>query len=378
MSILTSRDTRYTSWLEINLHTLARNYRILKAQLGPAASIASIVKANAYGHGVKNVVSVAVQEGVSMFGVATLQEAIELREAFDDITIMVLDVNFTQDASCILEYNLQPIVYTHEMLNALNEAAKTQGRTVSVHLKIDTGMGRVGVWHEDAVNFITQALDYDYINISGICSHFAVAESDFSFSLAQWEAFTFIVEHFKNKGIVFPYYHLSNSAGTFVAGLPVYNLVRLGIMTYGIMPRRHNANGLGLEPILSWRTRVIYCKEVPQGRSIGYGCTYVTPHKTHVATVPIGYADGYLRSLSNKGVVLIDGKRCNVVGRVAMDHIMVDVGPEKPVDVGAEVTLIGRQKGDVISCEELSELAGTIPYEITCNAGHRAQRIYIS
>ncbi|MDX9703489.1 MAG: alanine racemase [Candidatus Auribacterota bacterium] len=378
MSILTSRDTRYTSWLEIDLHTLARNYRILKARLGQSVSIVSIVKANAYGHGVKNVVSVALEEGVSMFGVATLQEAIELREAFADITIIVLDVNFTQDASCILEYNLQPIVYTHEMLAALNEAGKQWGRKVPVHLKIDTGMGRVGVWHEDAIQFISQAFSYEYISIVGICSHFAVAESDFSYSLAQWEAFAFIVDYFKNKGIVFPYYHLANSAGTFVSGLPVYNLVRLGIITYGIMPRRHNVNELGLEPILSWRTRVIYCKDVPKGRSIGYGCTYIAPHRTYIATVPIGYADGYLRSLSNKGVVLINGKRCNVVGRVAMDHIMVDVGSQAPVEVGAEVTLIGKQQGEIISCEELGELAGTIPYEITCNAGHRAQRIYIS
>lgn len=378
MSLLTTRDTRYTSWLEINLRTLRQNYRILKSKVGASASIAAIVKANAYGHGVKNVVAVAVEEGISIFGVATLQEAIELREAFSDITIMVLDVNFPEDADCVFEYNLQPIVYTYEMLHALNEAGKRFGRKAVVHLKIDTGMGRVGVWHEDAVSFIHQALELDYIAINGICSHFAVAESDFAFSLAQWEAFSFIIDHFKRQGITFSYYHIANSAGTFISGLPFYNLVRLGIMTYGIMPRRHNNNDLGLEPILSWRTRVIYCKEVPQGRSIGYGCTYITPRRTHIVTVPIGYADGYLRCLSNKGIVLINGRRCPVVGRVAMDHIMVDVGPESPVQVGDEVTLIGRQGNDKLSCEELSELAGTIPYEMTCNAGHRAQRIYIS
>ncbi len=379
MNILTSLKTRYSHWLEIDLSALADNYKIIKNSVKPGTEILAIVKANAYGHGVKEVLNIACEEGISYFGVATMEEAIEIREAFPNVNavnILVLDVNFTSDAECIYEYDLKPVVFTYDMINALNDEGKRLGKKAKIHLKIDTGMGRIGVWKEDVIDFIENILSMENIEIEGICSHYAASESNLPFTLVQWEAFSKVVEHFRRKGISFKYNHIANSAGTFLTGLPYFNMVRIGIMGYGLMPRLNMRNELGLKPVMAWRSRVIYCKKVEAGRSIGYGCTYVTPVDTKIATIPIGYADGYMRSLSNKGIVLIKGKRCPIAGRVAMDHIMVDVGLDPDVKVGDEVTLIGTQGAEKLSCEELGDLAGTIPYELACNSGRRAHRIY--
>lgn len=376
MNLLQTQN-KYSNWLEIDLVNLSNNYKVLKKYLTSGTQIALIVKANAYGHGVNEVVGTAVKQGISFFGVATIQEAVELREKFPSIKILVLDANFPSDAPVIVEYNLTPLIYSLEMLDALYEAAKQFNKSINVHIKIDTGMGRVGVWHTEAVDFILRAIHYGTIKVEGLCSHFSMAESDFSYSLQQWEAFSEIIDRAKQFGVMFRYYHISNSAGTFLSGLPYFNFVRTGIMSYGIMPRKNLLNTWGLKPVMSWRSKVIYCKDVKVGRYIGYGCTYRVGSDTKIVTIPIGYADGYMRSLSNKGVVLIKGKRYPVVGRVAMDHMMVDVGPYADLAVGDEVTLIGSQGNERISSEELSELAGTIPYEITCNAGKRTERTFL-
>ena len=376
MSLLQTQK-KYSNWLEINLVNLAHNYRVLQNHLTPGTQICAIVKANAYGHGVKEVVDTAVKQGVSFFGVATVQEAIELRADFPTINILVLDVNFPSDAYDIVEYNLTPLIYSVEMLDAIYEATKQLNKSVNVHIKIDTGMGRVGVWHADAVDFILRAIHYGTIRVEGLCSHFSMAESDFSYSLQQWEAFSEVIDQAKQFGVVFRYYHISNSAGTFLSGLPYFNFVRIGIMCYGIMPRKKLPNTWGLKPVMAWKSKVIYTKHVKTGRYIGYGCTHYINSDTQIATVPIGYADGYMRCLTNKGVVLIKGRRYPVVGRVAMDHIMVDVGPHSDITVGDQVTLIGSDGNERISPEELSSLAGTIPYEITSNAGKRTERVYL-
>ena len=368
---------KYSNYLEIDLVNLAHNYRVLRNHLTSGTQICAIVKANAYGHGAKEVVDTAVKQGVSFFGVATVPEAIELRECFPTINILVLDVNFPSDAYDIVEHNLTPLIYSIEMLDALYEATKQLNKSINVHMKIDTGMGRVGVWHAEAVEFILRAIHYGTIRIEGLCSHFSMSESDFSYSLKQWEAFSEVIDKAKQFGVVFRYYHISNSAGTFLSGLPYFNFVRIGIMAYGIMPRKKLPNTWGLKPVLGWKSKVIYSKDVKTGRYIGYGCTHYVNSDTKIVTVPIGYADGYMRSLSNKGVVLIKGRRYPVVGRVAMDHIMVDVGPYSDISVGEEVVLIGSQGNERISSEEVSGLAGTIPYEITCNAGKRTERVYL-
>lgn len=366
----------YSNWINFDLSALAYNYRRMRESVPNGTEIVSVVKANAYGHGVCEVVDVARREGIRFFGVANFLEAIELREHFPDIKILVLDVNFPWDADTIFEFNLRPVVYTKEMIHILNERGRFWGKKVQIHLKIDTGMGRVGVWHKDAISFIKEMLKYDYVEIEALCSHFAASESDDTYSRQQYEIFSTIVEHFRCQQICFPYYHIANSAGTFKLRWPGFNMVRVGIMTYGLMPRVFMKNEIGLKPVMSWKTMVIHCKRVEAGRKIGYGCTYVTPRETQIVTVPVGYADGYIRSLSSKGIVLINGNRYPVVGRVAMDHFMVDVGPDAEIHIGDEVTLVGHDNSAYISCEELADLAGTIPYEITCNAGRRAERNY--
>jgi alanine racemase len=192
----------------------------------------------------------------------------------------------------------------------------------------------------------------------------------------QLDAFLNIIDYFRTKGQTFPYYHIANSAATFRLGVPNFNLVRIGIMGYGLMPRHQMPDSLGLKPVISWKSRVIFCKQVEAGRTIGYGSLYTTSRSTQIVTVPVGYADGYLRSLTNKGIVIINGKRYPVAGRVAMDHFMVDVGPDATIAVVDEVVLAGRQGDISISFEELADLAGTIPYEIVTSLGKRAYRAY--
>ncbi len=369
-------SVKYNNWLEIDLGALAQNYRTIKDALTPATEVLAVVKANAYGHGVIKVVETAISEGISFFGVANIAEAVELRCRFSEINILVLNSNFSSDVELIVEHDIQPIVYTKEMLYAINQEAKLHDKKVKVHIKIDTGMGRIGVSYKKAYSFIKNALDLENIKIEGICSHFSSAGNNFSYSLKQWEAFSRVIEQLDDEGIVFPYYHMSNSSGTFVSGLPYFNLVRIGILTYGLLPKEDIKPDFDLRPVMSWRGKVIYCKNVKSGQSISYGCTHIVSSDTKIATVPVGYADGYMRSLSNKGFVLVGGRRCPVVGTVTMDQIMVDVGLDSDVSVGDEVTIIGSQAGERISFEELSNSAGTISYELACNAGRRANRFY--
>ncbi|MEW6536022.1 MAG: alanine racemase [Candidatus Auribacterota bacterium] len=364
------------NWVTIDLDALRHNIRCLRSSLSLGTEMLLIVKANAYGHGDKEIVGTAFQEGIRYFGVATIREAFELRMQYPQVRLVILDVNFPEDADVIVENDLTPIIYTEEMAFALNNSARQMNKILSVHVKIDTGMGRIGCWHGDAPDFIKKLLQYDHLRIEGLCTHFAAAESNYEFSSTQWNAFKQVVDHFKEHGITFPFYHLANSAGTFFLGLPYFNMVRIGIMAYGIMPRAEMKKIFDLKPVMSWWSKIIFVKPVVAGRPIGYGGTYITPHDTFIATIPIGYADGYMRALSNKGTVLINGKRYPVVGRISMDHIMVDLGTDSDISVGNDVLLFGTDGNYELSCGEVAACANTIPYELSCNAGRRGLRYY--
>lgn len=368
----------HTSILSIDLNALEHNYRLIKETLAVRADVMAIVKANAYGHGMIESVNCALRAGIAQFGVANVNEAFYLRSHCPKGAIVVLDANFPEEAEAILMHDLHPFVYSHEMLARINAVAELLGRRASVHIKVDSGMGRIGVHYDHAAEFIIQCLRYfPNIIVKGICTHFAAAESDKAFSQKQWERFYKVIKDLESQGIILENYHIANTSASFVLGLPYFNLVRLGILTYGIRPRQTVRIDLPVKPVMRWSTRVIHTKIVEKGLPIGYGGTYITPKKTCIITIPVGYADGYPRSLSNKGIVVVGNKRCPIAGRVAMDHCMVDIGLDIPVAVGDEVVLIGSQSDASITVEELANLTETIPYEITCNAGKRARRIFL-
>ena len=373
-----SYERYHTSVLSIDLNALEHNYRLIKETLAVRADVMAIVKANAYGHGMIESVNCALRAGITQFGVANVNEALYLRSHCPKGAIVVLDANFPEEAEAILMHDLHPFVYSHEMLARINTVAELLGRRASVHIKVDSGMGRIGVHYDQAVEFIIQCRRYfSNIIVKGICTHFAAAESDKAFSQKQWERFYKVIKELESQGIILENYHIANTSASFVLGLPYFNLVRLGILTYGIRPRQTVQIDLAVKPVMRWSTRVIHTKIVEKGLPIGYGGTYITPEKTCIITIPVGYADGYPRSLSNRGIVVVGNKRRLIAGRVAMDHCMVDIGLDMPVSVGDEVVLIGSQNDASITVEELANLAETIPYEITCNAGKRARRIFL-
>lgn len=358
----------------IDLGALRRNYRTLKG-LAQDRAVMAVVKANAYGHGLERVAGALVSEGVSYFGVGFLEEGIELRKAGIITPILVLGGAVGYQAGLFLEYNLDLTVSSIALARRVAEEVRRSGRRARVHLKMDTGMGRIGVNWSNAAAFIEEALALPELDVVGIYSHFATADDeDGAFTNEQIERFNQALNSmpFQGKPLL---RHISNSGALFQHPAGLFDLVRLGISLYGCAP-----NGLqppvSLEPVMSLMSEVVFVKRVPEGTPVSYGCTWRAPRETTIATVPIGYGDGYPRALSNKGFVLIRGRRLPVVGRVCMDQLMVDCG-ELRVEVGDPVTLIGSQESQRISAEEVAHWLDTIPYEVTTQISARVPRVFV-
>ena len=263
-----------------------------------------------------------------------------------------------------------------ELARAINKVAPKLNRKARVHIKVDTGMGRIGVWHEEAFDFVREVTNLKNIFVEGLYTHFSIAGRDKFFTNYQIDSFTSLLKDLKLLDIEIPYRHAANSIAAVNLKKSHLNLVRPGIVMYGMYPKRSFVRKLRLAPSLSLKTRIVFLKKTPAGRSISYGRTYITQRPTIIATLPIGYADGYGRILSNRAKVLVRGQRAPVVGKVTMDQTMIDVGHIEGVSLGDEVVLIGRQGDGEIRCEELARLAGTIPYEIVCSISGRVPRIY--
>ncbi len=261
-------------------------------------------------------------------------------------------------------------------MKQINEQARAANKIVPVHIKIDTGMGRIGIWHEQAYEVITQFKALSNIRLEGIYTHFASAARDSLFTNYQLEAFEGLLQRLAQAGINFPYRHAANSIALVDMKRAHFNLVRPGIIIYGMHPKASFARLLNLKPALSLKTKIVYIKDVPAGRSISYGRTFITEKPTRIATLPIGYADGYARILSNRASVLVRGERALVVGKVTMDQTMVDIGHIKGVEVGDEVVLIGKQNNASMTTEEIARVSKTIPYEIVCSITNRVPRVY--
>jgi len=365
-------------WIQIDLAVLDRNLRTMRQALGPRTSLMLVAKANAYGHGLIPVSRQAARSGVRWFAVAYVREAIQVRAACEDAQILVLGAVMPSDVRALLDHRLIPVVVDEAQGRALALAAASRGEVLQAHLKVDTGMGRFGVPWQEAVSVYEKLSREPGIEITGLCTHFASVEPRKpSLGPEQMERFRGIDEQICRKAPTKLFRHVSSSRAFLYQ--PDWDLdgVRVGIAAYG-----YGTQGSGIristDPVLQWRTGVMQVKKVPANFGVGYYTTYTTPAPTTLATLAVGYVDGYHRALSSKGFVLICGRRCAVVGRVSMNWITVDCGADADVAAGDEAVLIGQQGGESIWADELARLARTIPYEILTSIHANCERHYIS
>ncbi len=363
------------TWAEIDLSAIEYNYKRVRKLAGKDVNVMVVVKANAYGHGIVEVSAVLEKLGVNYLGVATTDEAVRLREHGIKTPILVLGSVLPDEIEVLIENDITLTLCSEDLLAAVRK--ETVGaRKAKVHIKIDTGMGRIGVWHEEALNFVKNLAQEKNIIIEGIYTHFSSAGRDDFFTNYQIDAFEKLLVNLEGFDIRIPLRHAANSIATVDLKRSHLNLVRPGLIIYGMYPKHTFPKLVKLKPALSLKTRIAYIKETPPGRSISYGRTYVTQKHTKIATLPIGYADGYPRNLSNKAEVLVRGRRARIVGKVTMDQMMIDIGHIRGCRVGDEVTLIGKQGRDEIRPEKLARLAETIAYEFVCGISNRVPRVY--
>jgi alanine racemase len=362
----------------VHLDRLTHNLRLLQDLVGERP-LWPAVKANAYGHGLLPVARHLVGLGYRELCVAHAEEALELRDAGVRATLLVLSPALPEQAGCLVEHGLEPVVCGVEMLEALSRAAVAAGTRVPVHLKVDTGMGRVGVPPEEVLTVLDRCRELPGVRARGLMSHLPRAdEADKSFSLAQIEVFRRVREATRERGV--EVYHLANSAGILDLPGSHFDAARPGIATYGLAPSATIASPRvrELRPVLEWRTRVTFLKEVRAGTGLSYGHTFRTSRASLVATLPVGYGDGLRRSLSNRGEVLVHGTRCPQVGTITMDQSLVDVTALRGrVAVGDEAVLIGRQGAEELSADELAAKLGTISYEIVTAIAERVPRVVL-
>jgi alanine racemase len=361
---------------QINLEALSHNYAEV-VRHAEGRNILVVVKAGAYGHGAIPVSRRLLQLGADMLGVALVEEARELRAAGIDAPILVMGTEFPEQAESILELKLTPVLSTMSFARAVSAVAGPLKMNVPVHVKIDTGMGRIGIPPEEAADFIAALGRLPGIDVQGLMTHFADADlRDKEYASKQLDRFELLIAELSARGITIPVRHAANSAAILDYRRALFTMVRPGLMLYGYDPLEAGAERADLWPVLSLVTRIAFLKKVPTGVPISYGRTFVTRRESHIATLPIGYADGYSRRLSNIGEVLVRGMRVPVVGRVCMDMCMIDVTDVPGASEGDPVVLIGSQAGERITADDIAKKTGTIAYEVLCGISNRVPRIY--
>ena len=360
---------------EIDLDALAHNYHQIRSRVHPGVKILAVVKDNAYGHGAVGIARELERLGVDLLGVATADEGIELRDGGIKKPILILSGIYEEEIDSVIEYDLIPMLFDGEIGKSLCDKANRRNRRVKVHLKFDTGMGRLGVPVEGARKFLEQMKGFSNLVIDGVASHFSMADEEYT--RGQLKAYKGVTELFRGEGIRPTYWHISSSAPMIDFPDSWFNLIRPGITIYGSYPSRDYIGRIALKPVMRLRTTIDCLKKVPAGTKISYGGTYTTQRESLIATLPIGYGDGYNRLLSNRGEVLLRAKRVPVVGRICMDMTMVDVTDVEEVSLGDEVVLMGKQGGDEITVEEIAEKIGTISYEVLCIVGKRVPRVFM-
>jgi alanine racemase len=359
---------RYRCWAEIDRNALHHNATVVRKRIGSAEMLA-VVKANAYGHGLVGAAE-ALADDVQLFGVANLEEATQLRAVLPH-PIIILGPAIPDERSTIVESGFIPTISTLAEAEAFNGLGRT-----AINFKVDTGMGRMGAVESAAVEIFQRVTSLPHIEIHSISTHLPVSNEDTEYTRDQLIRFRKIVEQL--RGAVPGQYkaHVLQSAGTLAFNPPTFEIVRAGIILYGISPLPQFQKLLS--PAMTWKTQIALVRDMPKGSSISYGRTFITPRKMRIATLSAGYADGYPRHLSNHDAsVLVHGERCPLLGRVTMDLMMIDVSRIDYVEVGDEVVLMGRDGNEEVSCTELAEKAGTITWEITTRIGARVRRVYV-
>lgn len=366
-------------WAEINLNNLIYNIEQIKKKSGNS-EIIGVVKANAYGHGAVEISKVLLNHGINRLAVANIVEAIELRENEIKAPIMLLGISEDYAIDALLEYDVEPTISTYEFAINLNNKAKALNKTVNIHIAIDSGMGRIGFRKNDkGLEDIINISKLSNLKIESIFSHFSTADyKDKSYSLRQLEIYNTFLDKLKEAGVYINKKNLSNSAAIIDLPESHYDYVRPGIIQYGYYPSDEvDKNHFDIKHVLTWKTKIIHIKEVEENEYIGYGQTFKTSRKTVVATLPVGYADGYSRGLSNKGKVIINGQIAPIIGNVCMDQFMVDITDIENVHLGNEVILLGSDGNVKFDADDIAKLTNTISYEVLCLIGRRAPRIYI-
>jgi alanine racemase len=369
---------RYTR-AELDLQALKFNLEGIRKHVGPNVKIMGLVKANAYGHGLREISGALVEFGIDFIGVSIVEEGVLLREQGIKKPIIILGGVPLHQFTKFLEYDLDMAVSSLELAHTINDLTAGSRIKPKIHINIDSGMGRLGTRPETAPHFIEQALLMKNIRLVGIYSHFATSDDkDKTYAYEQLHRFSTVVSFLNSKGIELPYIHMANSGAVLDIPESYFTMVRPGMIMFGLYPSKNTSESIPLKPVLSLRSNIIFLKNVPAGTSISYGRKYTTQAETRIATIPIGYGDGYNYRLTNQAEVIIHEKRYPVVGSITMDQIMVDVGPDPRFRVGDEVVLIGSQGTESIPAQELASKLGTITYEVFTGITHRVPRIIIS
>lgn len=366
------------TWCEVDLKAIRQNMLNIRKKAGKDIKVMAVIKADGYGHGAVEIGKYIDQEA-DYFGVATIEEAVELREAEIDKPILVLGYTSPSLYGLNLRYDVEQTIYSMEAAEKMSEEAVRAGKTAKIHIALDTGMTRIGITpDEKGLALVKEIRNLPGLEITGLFSHFSCADmEDKSYTEEQMERYDHFVSLLEESHIAIPVKHLCNSAGIMEFDHHRFDMVRAGIILYGLYPSEEvNKDTLDLQPAMSWRTHVVNIMEPEMNRGISYGATYVTDHPCRIATISIGYADGYPRSLSNKGWVLIHGHRAPIVGRVCMDQTMVDITDIPDVKIEDVVTLIGQDGEERISVEDMADLSGSFNYEFVCDVGQRVKRVY--
>lgn len=367
-------------WAEVDLGALRENLLWIRHRAGPQVRIMTVVKADAYGHGLKQIAALLMQSGTDIFGVANLAEARAIRGVGKGWPILMLGAALPEEVEPIVREDVMATISSLEEAKRFSSAAKRLRKVARLHVKVDTGMGRLGAAPAQIGELLRQTSLLPAAEVSGLYTHYSSVEDDAKFSQQQREQFQRLIEGLFQEGRRFDFLHANNSGGLLLEQGSLFNTVRPGLLVYGVMPpgtrpmdesfKRH------LRPALAWKCRVSLIKQIPKGTSLSYGRTFVAPHAMRVAVLAAGYGDGYLRSGSNRAQVLVRGHRCQVLGRITMDQMIVDVSGLRGVMAGDEAALIGRQGRQRITANDVAEWCGTVPWEVLTNIAYRVPRLY--
>ncbi len=367
------------TWAEIDLDAIAHNMREIRKITNPDAQIMAVVKADAYGHGFLEVTKALLENGADRLAVAVLQEAKQLRSRGVNVPILLLGASMDNDIEDIINFDVTPNVFSYEFAKAISYVAEKKEKVTKIHIKLDTGMSRIGYVVSDdnteIVNEIEKISKLPYIEIEGIFSHFSTSdEYDGSYTRLQFNRFMSVIGDLEKRGVNIPIKHICNSAGIMMYPEMHLDMVRPGVILYGMYPSDEvDKSRLDLIPAMTLKSKITFVKEVEPGRGVSYGKEYITDKVTKIATVPIGYADGYLRKIAGKGKMLVHGVKAPIIGRICMDQCMIDVTEVHNIERGDEAIIFGREG---ITIDDLANWLDTINYEVSCVIGKRIPRIY--